>query len=159
MVYSILRGVAAVGAFMMGFALAKVKIKRFGLFFIVAGMIEGAAFFITGMSTWLPVVLLASFIFGAAVSAINVPEMVIIQTSVDQDDQPQVYAVINASSNVFLPLAAVVSGVLAERFGAGPVIAGGGVLEILSGIAIFLFTGLAKSHLTADKQKSETVEV
>lgn len=85
--------------------------------------------------------------------------MVIIQTSVDQDDQPQVYAVINASSNVFLPLAAVVSGVLAERFGAGPVIAGGGVLEILSGIAIFLFTGLAKSHLTADKQKSETVEV
>ena len=159
MVYSILRGVAAVGAFMMGFALAKVKIKRFGLFFIVAGMIEGAAFFMTGMSTWLPVVLLASFIFGAAVSAINVPEMVIIQTSVDQEDQPQVYAVINASSNVFLPLAAVVSGVLAERFGAGPVIAGGGVLEILSGIAIFLFTGLAKSHLSLDKQKSESIEV
>ncbi|MEI4790564.1 MFS transporter [Bacillus sp. FJAT-53060] len=158
MVYSILRGVAAVGAFMMGFALAKVKIKRFGLFFIVAGMIEGGAFFITGMSTWLPIVLLASFMFGAAVSAINVPEMVIIQTSVDQEDQPQVYAVINASSNVFLPLAAVVSGVLAEKFGAGPVIAGGGVLEILSGIAIFLFTGLAKSHLTAEKQKSETVE-
>ncbi|WP_353856138.1 MFS transporter [Bacillus sp. Bos-x628] len=159
MVYSILRGVAAVGAFMMGFALAKVKIKRFGLFFIVAGIIEGVAFFITGMSTWLPVVLFASFIFGAAVSAINVPEMVIIQTSVDQEDQPQVYAVITASSNVFLPLAAVVSGVLAERFGAGPVIAGGGLLEILSGIAIFLFTGLAKSHFTADKQKSEAVEV
>ncbi|MFJ5963807.1 MFS transporter [Bacillus sp. NPDC093026] len=159
MVYSILRGVAAVGAFMMGFALAKVKIKRFGLFFIVAGIIEGVAFFITGMSTWLPVVLFASFIFGAAVSAINVPEMVIIQTSVDQEDQPQVYAVITASSNVFLPLAAVVSGVLAERFGAGPVIAGGGLLEILSGIAIFLFTGLAKSHFTTDKQKSEAVEV
>ncbi|MGE6630964.1 MFS transporter [Bacillus sp. NPDC077027] len=159
MVYSILRGVAAVGAFIMGFALAKVKIKRFGLFFIVAGMIEGFAFFMTGMSTWLPIVLLASFVFGAAVSAINVPEMVIIQTSVEQEDQPQVYAVINSTSNFFLPLAAVISGVLAEKFGAGPVIAGGGLLEILSGVAIFLFTGLAKSHLDTDKQNSKTVQV
>ncbi|MFB8734060.1 hypothetical protein ACEQPO_09170 [Bacillus sp. SL00103] len=113
------------------------------------------------MSTWAPVVLLASFIFGAAVSAINVPEMVIIQTSVDQDDQPQVYAVINASSNVFPPASPDCRiRRLAERFrpGACHLLAVGSAKSYQVSQSSCL-QGLRKTILTADKQKSETVKI
>ncbi len=37
---------------LLGFVLAKVKVNRYGLLFVTAGIIEGLAFFITGMNTF-----------------------------------------------------------------------------------------------------------
>lgn len=141
----------------MGFILAKVKVNKYGLLFVSAGIIEGAAFFITGLNTFLPLVFLAAFAFGSAVSAINVPEYTIIQTSVDHDDQPQVYAVIHMISNISIPLGAVLCGYAANAFGPGKVIAAGGLVEVLSGLGILFFTKLAKaerSDLIREKEAS-----
>lgn len=55
-VYSLLKATTAAGAFLLGFVLAKVKVNRYGLLFVTAGIIEGFAFFITGMNTFLPLV-------------------------------------------------------------------------------------------------------
>lgn len=126
--------------------LAKVKVNRYGLLFVTAGIIEGFAFFITGMNTFLPLVFFAAFTFGAAVSAVNVPEYTIIQTSVDSEDQPQVYAVIHMISNISIPAGAVICGYAANAFGSGKVIAVGGIVEIIAGIGILLFTKLAKAE-------------
>ncbi|MEC1901228.1 MFS transporter [Bacillus atrophaeus] len=144
--FSLLKAVTSGGAFLMGFLLAKVKVNKYGLLFVTAGIIEGIAFFITGMNTFLPLVFLAAFAFGAAVSAINVPEYTIIQTSVDEEDQPQVYAVIHMISNLSLPAGAIACGYAANAFGSGKVIAVGGAIEILAGIGILLFTKLAKAQ-------------
>ncbi|QJC97645.1 Putative efflux protein [Bacillus mojavensis] len=145
-VYSLLKATTAIGAFLLGFVLTKVKVNKYGLLFVTAGIIEGFAFFITGMNTFLPLVFFAAFTFGAAVSAINVPEYTIIQTSVDSEDQPQVYAVIHMISNISIPAGAVICGYAATAFGSGNVIAAGGVVEIIAGIGILLFTKLAKAE-------------
>ncbi|MGG4112673.1 MFS transporter [Bacillus subtilis] len=145
-VYSLLKATTAGGAFLLGFVLAKVKVNRYGLLFVTAGIIEGFAFFITGMNTFLPLVFFAAFTFGAAVSAVNVPEYTIIQTSVDSEDQPQVYAVIHMISNISIPAGAVICGYAANAFGSGKVIAVGGIVEIIAGIGILLFTKLAKAE-------------
>ncbi|QBG57765.1 MFS transporter [Bacillus amyloliquefaciens] len=156
-IYSLLKATGTGGAFLMGFILAKVKVNKYGLLFVSAGIIEGAAFFITGINTFLPLVFLAAFAFGSAVSAINVPEYTIIQTSVDNDDQPQVYAVIHMISNISIPLGAVLCGYAANAFGSGKVIAAGGLVEVLSGLGILFFTKLAKaerSDLIREKEAS-----
>ena len=156
-IYSLLKATGTGGAFLMGFILAKVKVNKYGLLFVSAGIIEGAAFFITGLNTFLPLVFLAAFAFGSAVSAINVPEYTIIQTSVDHDDQPQVYAVIHMISNISIPLGAVLCGYAANAFGPGKVIAAGGLVEVLSGLGILFFTKLAKaerSDLIREKEAS-----
>ncbi|MDA7027512.1 MFS transporter [Bacillus sp. CLL-7-23] len=144
--HSLLRATTAIGAFTLGFILAKVKINRYGLLFITAGMIEGASYVITGLFTILPLVFLAAFAFGAAVSAINVPEYTIIQKSVDGDDQPQVFAVINMIGNLALPLGSVICGYAAEAIGSGKVIAIGGLIQLIAGVGILLFTQLAKAQ-------------
>lgn len=141
----------------MGFILAKVKVNRYGLLFIAAGIFEGMAYFITGLNTFLPLVFLAAFAFGAAISSINVPEFTIIQTSVEGDDQPQVFAVIHMITNLSLPLGALACGYAAQALGAGKVIAIGGFIEILAGVGILLFTQLAKarrSDLIKEKEAS-----
>ncbi|MEC1260398.1 MFS transporter [Bacillus swezeyi] len=147
-VHSLLKVTTAGGAFLLGYVLAKVKVNRYGLLFVAAGMIEGAAFFITGMNAFLPLVFLAAFALGATVSAINVPEHTIIQMSVEDEDQPQVYAVISMISYVMIPIGALLGGYAATFFGAGKVIAVGGLVEILAGIVILLFTKLGKAQRT-----------
>ncbi|MED1740801.1 MFS transporter [Bacillus swezeyi] len=147
-VHSLLKVTTAGGAFLLGYVLAKVKVNRYGLLFVAAGMIEGAAFFITGMNAFLPLVFLAAFALGATVSAINVPEHTIIQMSVEDEDQPQVYAVISMISYVMIPIGALLGGYEATFFGAGKVIAVGGLVEILAGIVILLFTKLGKAQRT-----------
>ena len=145
-IYSLLKATGTGGA-----------LNKYGLLFVSAGIIEGAAFFITGINTFLPLVFLAAFAFGSAVSAINVPEYTIIQTSVDNDDQPQVYAVIHMISNISIPLGAVLCGYAANAFGSGKVIAAGGLVEVLSGLGILFFTKLAKaerSDLIREKEAS-----
>ena len=156
-VHSFVRVATAAGAFLLGFVLAKVKVNRYGLLFVVAGMVEGTAFFVTGMNSILPLVFIAAFALGATISAINVPEHTIIQMSVDDEDQPQVYAIINMISYVMIPLGALIGGYAATVFGSGKVIAIGGLIEIIAGICILVFTRLGKaqrSDLIAEKDQS-----
>lgn len=141
----------------MGFILTKVRVNRYGLLFVSAGIIEGIALFITGMNSVLLLLLLTAFVLGATISAINVPEHTIIQTSVADEDQPQVFAVIRMISHVMVPLGALISGYAAAAFGAGKVIAFGGLIEILAGMAILTLTKLSKtnrSDMIRDKEES-----
>lgn len=78
------------------------------------------------MNSLLLLVFVAAFVLGATISAINVPEHTIIQISVDDEDKPQVYAVISMISYVMIPLGALIAGYAATVFGAGNVIAFGG---------------------------------
>jgi len=126
--------------------LAKVKINRYGLLFVVAGMVEGTAFFVTGMNSILPLVFIAAFALGATISAINVPEHTIIQMSVDDEDQPQVYAIINMISYVMIPLGALIGGYAATVCGSGKVIAIGGESKLLQGSAFLHSLGLVKHN-------------
>ncbi|KAA6447011.1 MFS transporter [Bacillus swezeyi] len=156
-VHSFMRVTTAVGAFLLGYILAKIKVNRYGLLFVTAGIIEGAAFFITGMNPLLPLVFLAAFALGATISAVNVPEHTIIQMSVDDEDQPQVYAIINMISYVMIPIGALIGGYAASVFGAGKVIAIGGGIEILAGVIILMFTKIGeaqRSDLIAEKEQS-----
>lgn len=155
-IHSLLKATTAGGAFLLGLILAKIKINRYGLLFITAGVLEGAAYFITGLNTFLPLVFLAAFAFGAAISSINVPEFTIIQTSVEGDDQPQVFAVIHTITNLSLPLGAIVCGYAAQVLSAGKVIAIGGFIEILAGIGILLFSQLAKAQRSDLQKEKET---
>lgn len=155
-VYSLIRGTTAVGALLMGLLLSKVKVQRYGLLFILAGIVEGLSFLITGISTFLPIIFVCAFIFGMTVSAVNVPELVIIQTSVSEEDQPQVYAIITMLSVTMLPISYIISGYLANYIGIGKVIALGGLIEFLAGVYFLLFSGLAKigNHVSNEKDVS-----
>ncbi|NPC90793.1 MFS transporter [Bacillus sp. WMMC1349] len=159
-IHSLLKATTTTGAFLLGLILTKVKINRYGLLFITAGIIEGTSFFITGLFTILPLVFIAAFVFGAAVSSINVPEYTIIQKTVDGDDQPQVFAIIRMIGNFAFPLGSIVCGYAAVTFGAGKVIAFGGLIELLAGLGILLFTKLAKakeSDLIKEKKASASI--
>ncbi|MFJ5964876.1 MFS transporter [Bacillus sp. NPDC093026] len=155
-VYSFIKVTTAAGAFLMGFILTKVKVNRYGLLFIGAGIVDGIAFFITGMNALLPLVFISAFALGAAISAVNVPEHTIIQLSVKAEDQPQVYAIINMISYLMIPLGALIGGYMATLFGSGYVIAAGGVIEAVSGICLLLFTKIGKverTDLTLEREK------
>jgi len=159
-IHSIVRVLTTGGAFLMGFILTRVRVNRYGLLFVAAGIVEGTAFFITGMNSLLILVFAAAFILGATISAINVPEHTIIQISVNDEDQPQVYAVISMISYVMIPIGALTAGYAATVFGAGKVIAFGGVVEILAGLGILAFTKLGKSQRSdLSKAKEETLEL
>ncbi|MCY8350200.1 MFS transporter [Bacillus haynesii] len=159
-IHSIVRVLTTGGAFLMGFILTRVRVNRYGLLFVAAGIVEGTAFFITGMNSLLILVFAAAFILGATISAINVPEHTIIQISVNDEDQPQVYAVISMISYVMIPIGALTAGYAATVFGAGKVIAFGGVVEILAGLGILAFTKLGKSQRSdLSKAKEETLDL
>ncbi|NPC92875.1 MFS transporter [Bacillus sp. WMMC1349] len=156
-VHSLMKVTTAIGAFLLGFILAKVNVNRYGLLLVSAGIVEGAAFLIAGMYSILPLVFLAAFALGATVSAVNVPEHTIIQMSVDDEDQPQVYAIINMISYVMIPLGALIGGYVSTIIGSGKVIAFGGAIEVIAGICILLFTRLGKSKksdLILEKEQS-----
>lgn len=155
-VYSFIKVTTALGAFLMGFVLTKVKVNRYGLLFIGAGIVDGIAFFITGMNALLPLVFISAFALGAAISAVNVPEHTMIQLSVKAEDQPQVYAIINMISYLMIPLGALIGGYMATLFGSGYVIAAGGLIEAISGICLLLFTNIGKverADLTIERDK------
>ncbi|GIN77573.1 hypothetical protein CHCC14820_1207 [Bacillus paralicheniformis] len=159
-IHSIVRVLTTGGAFLMGFILTRVRVNRYGLLFVAAGIIEGTAFFITGMNSLLILVFAAAFILGATISAINVPEHTIIQISVNDEDQPQVYAVISMISYVMIPIGALAAGYAATVFGAGKVIAFGGVVEILAGLGILAFTKPGKSQRSdLSKAKKDSFEL
>ncbi|MCU4668115.1 MFS transporter [Bacillus paralicheniformis] len=159
-IHSIVRVLTTGGAFLMGFILTRVRVNRYGLLFVAAGIVEGTAFFITGINSLLILVFAAAFILGATISAINVPEHTIIQISVNDEDQPQVYAVISMISYVMIPVGALTAGYAATVFGAGKVIAFGGVVEILAGLGILAFTKLGKSQRSdLSKAKEDTMDL
>lgn len=155
-VYSFIKVTTALGAFLMGFVLTKIKVNRYGLLFIGAGIVDGIAFFITGMNALLPLVFISAFALGAAISAVNVPEHTMIQLSVKAEDQPQVYAIINMISYLMIPLGSLLGGYMATIFGSGYVIAAGGIIEAVSGICLLLFTKIGKverADLTIERDK------
>ncbi|MBO8163945.1 MAG: MFS transporter [Brevibacillus sp.] len=142
--FTLLRAAVATGALLMGILLARVKVERQGLLFVWAGMISGAAFLLIGWSPWLWLVVGACFLFGLTQTAINVPEMMIVQTTVPEHQQAQVYGVLMTISFALLPAAIIASGLLGAAYGASTVIACGGMIILFSGVWVALFTPLAK---------------
>jgi len=140
---TLLRGSTALGAFLMGLVLTKVNIRRQGALFLLAGAVEGVMFAMIGSSPWLWLSMIGCFVFGICLTAINVPEMVIIQTTVPAHQQAQVYSVIMTLSIGLLPFAYLAAGWLADVVGNRPVIIGGGVLILVAALVVRLGTGLA----------------
>ena len=64
------------GAFLLGYILAKVKVNRYGLLFVTAGIVEGIAFFVTGMNSLLPLVFLAALALGATINRIPLVNLI-----------------------------------------------------------------------------------
>lgn len=142
---SLLRGSLMVGALLMGLVLSKVTIKRYFALFILAGLLQGIALTMFEVSSWLWVIVLCCAVIGMVETAINVPEMVLIQTTVPAHEQPAVYAAGTALATSCLPIAALIVGPLADHFGIRTVIAGGGVLIIGTGILVRLLMPIAKT--------------
>ncbi|SCW36918.1 Major Facilitator Superfamily protein [Paenibacillus tianmuensis] len=142
---SIIRASSAIGALLMGIILVKIKIVRHGMFFLFAGVISGVVLTILGVMPELSVIIVCCFILGATETAINVPEMVILQTTVPQHQQAQVYATLMTISTFFIPIAILISAPLANMFGMGLIIAIGGGIIVLSGIIIRFTTPLLES--------------
>jgi DHA3 family macrolide efflux protein-like MFS transporter len=143
-ILTLIRGSGVVGAFIMGLMLSKMEIKRHGTLFIFAGIAEGVALIVLGVTPGLGLIIVCSFIMGMSETAINVPEKVIIQTTIPEQQQAQVYAVVTTLSTLLLPIAGLIVGPLALMLGTGWVITIGGILITLSGIATYLLTPLAK---------------
>ncbi|WDQ32172.1 MFS transporter [Paenibacillus marchantiae] len=139
---TLIRASAAFGALVMGLVLTKLDITRQGALFIGAGILQGLMLTLIGSFPLLWLVIGAAFIFGICTTAINVPEIVIIQTTVPEDQQAQIYAVIMTISVAFLPIGYLLAGLFADIFGNSVIIAFGGVAIIISGILVKLFTPL-----------------
>ncbi|RNB85398.1 MFS transporter [Brevibacillus fluminis] len=145
--FATLQGSQAFGALLVGFMLAKVNIKRQGALFIGAAVVESIAVIGLGASPWIWSLVLCSIVFGMTMTAINVPEMVIIQTTVPKDQQAAVFAAVTTISVLFLPIASLLIGPLAARFGAGTLIAAGGVFALLCCASVLVNRNLIKLKL------------
>ncbi|UFJ40821.1 MFS transporter [Brevibacillus humidisoli] len=144
---TLLRASIALGALLMGLLLTRITIKRQGLLFVWAGIISGLAYLLVGLSPWLWMIVVSCFLFGVTQTAINVPEMMIVQTTVPQHQQAQVYGVLMTISFALLPFAIIAAGPLAAAYSSSMIIAAGGVLIVISGVLVYLFTPLAKLQL------------
>ncbi|MFY0543360.1 MFS transporter [Brevibacillus sp. H7] len=153
---TMLRSSIAIGALVMGIVLAKVKVSRQGALFMYAGIIDGIMLLVLGITDQLWLILACCFVRGAAISAINVPEMVIVQTTVPQNQQAQVFSALLSLSFALLPFAILASGPLAVWFGSEKVIALGGVITLVSGIVISYLTPLVK--LRTDTQQEVLIK-
>ncbi|SFS72643.1 hypothetical protein [Paenibacillus sp. 453mf] len=122
-------------------------ITKQGAMFIGAGILQGIMLTLIGTIPLIWLVVSAAFIFGICTTAINVPEIVIIQTTVPEHQQAQIYAVIMTISVGFLPIGYLLAGLFADIFGNSIIIALGGVIIILSGIMVRLFTPLASMKI------------
>ncbi|MFD2168556.1 MFS transporter [Tumebacillus lipolyticus] len=142
---SLLRGSLMVGALLMGIVLSKLKIKRYFALFIFAGLCQGLALTVFEFSSLIWVIVLCCAIIGMVETAVNVPEMVLIQTTVPPNEQPAIYAAGTALATSCLPIAALIVGPLAEAYGVGTIIACGGVLIIGTGILVRLFLPVDKT--------------
>ncbi len=131
---TMIRTSLAVGALLMGLFLAKVNIRQQGALFTYAGIVSGAALCLMGMSDAIWFIILVSFIKGMTISAINVPEMVIVQTTVPPHQQAQVFSILTTFSFALIPFASLASGQLAAWMGPEKPIALGGWITLLSGI-------------------------
>lgn len=151
---SLLRGSLMVGALLMGIVLSKLEIKRYFALFIVAGLLQGLALTMFEFTSWVWVIVLCCVVIGMVETAINVPETVLIQTTVPAHEQPAVYAAGTALATSCLPIAALIVGPLADVFGIKTVISAGGILIILTGLVIRLFTPIAK--MSAQEERSSS---
>ncbi|NGQ94203.1 MFS transporter [Brevibacillus sp. SYP-B805] len=149
---TMLRAGVAIGALGMGLLLTRVKIRRHGALFTYAGIAGGLSTMAMGLTEQLPLVLFACLVSGMAVSAINVPEMVIVQTVVPPRQQAQVFSVLMTFSFALLPPAILLSGQLASWLGAAEVILLGGTVTVISGIGVLLFTPLVRMRTGAQEQ-------
>jgi DHA3 family macrolide efflux protein-like MFS transporter len=154
---TILRTGVATGAMAMGLILTKVKIRRHGALFTYAGIIAGFASITMGLSdeSWL--ILLSCLVMGMTISAINVPEMMIIQTSVPSQQQAQVYSVLMTLSFALLPIAILLSGQLAVWLDSANVIAIGGAITVISGLLVLIGTPLAKMQTEEEGSTPEAL--
>lgn len=150
---TMIRTSLAVGALLMGLFLAKVNIPQQGALFTYAGIVSGATLSLMGTTDAIWFILLASFLKGMTISAINVPELVIVQTTVPQHQQAQVFSILTTFSFALIPFASLASGQLAAWIGPEKVIALGGWITLLSGVAVLLFTSLAKMRVDTELQK------
>lgn len=153
--YTILQAAQAIGAILVGLLLTKLKISigRQGVLCLLACLAQGAALLLIGMEPWFWIIIVCCFLFGMAMTAVNVPEMVIIQTIVPQRQQAKVFAIVTTISTAFLPVASLAIGPLAKWLGTGVTIQLGGIVVLVCGLAAFLFTPLAKERFGQEKQQ------
>lgn len=144
---TLLRISTALGALAMGIVLTKVKIKRLGALFVLAGIVEGTSLLVTGLSDWIWMIVFCCFVMGITLTSFDVPEYVIIQTTVPLHQQAQVYSVITMLGNLFVPIAFVSAGIIANWFGISIVVIIGGMVSIISGIIVYKKSSLSKMTL------------
>ncbi|MFD1737826.1 MFS transporter [Bacillus salitolerans] len=152
-IYTLVSSCGFIGGLVVGIILTKVVIRHQGILFIIAVIVEGVALTITGMSPSIILMMICSFIIGMGETAINVPIMVMIQTSIPEDKQALVFSVIGLVVALPLPLFGLVMGPLALLVGNGVAIMLGGVLIILSGLGALKFTSLSKMLTSKRVQK------
>ncbi|MBL0388535.1 MFS transporter [Tumebacillus sp. ITR2] len=150
---TMLRSGSMVGAFLVGVLLARVTIKRNGLMFAMAGVLQGVMLMTVGHFTGLSTILIASFVIGACMTAINVPEMVIIQSVVPSHQQATVFSVGTSISTMFMPLAGALVAVLSHTYDIGTLILCGGALMTVAGVVTIFFMPRDAEHV---EQKGET---
>ncbi|WP_139492350.1 MFS transporter [Brevibacillus dissolubilis] len=143
---TLLQASQTAGAFVAGIWLTKVTIRRHGALFLLACLLEGIAMLGIGSGEWLWLVVLGSFLFGMAMTAVNVPEMVLIQTTVPAAEQAKVYAIVTTISTMLLPVASLMVGPLAEWIGAGMTIMIGGIFLMVSVLVAVMFTPLSRAR-------------
>jgi MFS family permease len=156
-IFTMLQAAQAIGAILAGLVLTKVRLRRQGALCLVACLAQGVSLLLIGTETWFWFIFLCCFVFGMAMTAVNVPEMVIIQTMVPQEQQAKVFAIVTTISTIFLPPASLFIGPLAKWLGAGHTIMLGGIFVTVCGLAAFLFLPLAKAGIDEGKKTGQAV--
>ncbi|KEO84260.1 MFS transporter [Tumebacillus flagellatus] len=151
---TMLRSGSMIGALLVGLWLSKVTIKRNGLLFAGAGILQGAMLMAVGHFTGIWLILAASFVIGASMTAINVPELVIIQSVVPQHQQATVFSVGTAISTMFMPVAGALVAVFSHSYDSGPLIFCGGALMVLAGVVTLFFMPRDSEHLQSRGERT-----
>lgn len=144
---TLLRASTSIGALLAGLLFARLKVRSYGMLFIMAGIAEGIAFSVLGFAPWMWLIVACCFVLGVTLTAINIPEVVIVQSTVPAHQQAQVYSVVLMISVLFLPIFYLISGALAQWVGIGTVITCGGIISVLAGIVTLYFTPLSKTKI------------
>ncbi|MFC5447809.1 MFS transporter [Paenibacillus aestuarii] len=139
---TLVRAAGMIGAFVVGLLLARMSIVRQGALFIVSGILAGMALVFAGCYPSVWSLIICAFVFGMSVTAINIPELVIIQTSVTADKHALVFSVISALGLVCVPVATMFISLLTGLFSIGALIAAGGLLMVISGVIVAFATPL-----------------
>ncbi|WP_232699665.1 MFS transporter [Brevibacillus daliensis] len=134
----------ALGGVLIGLLLSKWKIKRQGLFFLGIAFVESLVLCFYGLGPGMIGAAILSLVFGMTITAANLPEIIIIQSTVKEEHQAQVFSLVSAISCLFLPLTSLLIGPLADMYGSLQVVFWGGTVALLCTILAYVLTPLRK---------------